>query len=140
MGVDPYRMRDEMLTNAGVVLWKAGQPKEIIEDARGRIIPVADGEFRTVMVIESKEGAIRANHWHKTDSHVMYILSGKARYVEEGPVHYVDRVLWPGDSILTLPRIPHAMEFLEDTVMIVCARNARDTETYLADIVKAEMI
>ena len=110
----------------------------IIEE-RGRIIPVAEGLFKTVLVIESKKGAKRANHYHKTDTHIMHMLSGKARYVERGLDqeygYEVDRVVGPGDQIKTVPGIPHAMEFLEDSVMIVCSVNERNPEQYLNEIV-----
>lgn len=139
------QMRDEMLVQSGVTMWKKGEPRDIIDEGgRGRIIPIADGEFRTVMIIESKKGAVRANHWHKTDSHIMYIVSGKARYVENDPdrpaIPSLERIVGPGDSILTEPLVPHAMEFLEDTVMVVAAKNERDTETYLNDIVKCQLL
>jgi quercetin dioxygenase-like cupin family protein len=115
----------------------------IIED-RGRIIPVAEGDFKTVLVIESKKGAKRANHWHKTDTHIMHILSGKARYVEMGIDHdagfVVDRVVGPGDQIKTVPLVPHAMEFLEDSVMIVCSVNERNPEQYLNEIVPCKVL
>lgn len=140
----PAQLRDEMLMNAGINVWKKGEAKDIIVEDRGRIIPVADGEFRSVMIIESKKGAVRANHWHKSDSHVMWILSGEARYVEthmdEAAGIVRDMILGPGDSVLTEPLVPHAMKFLKDTVMIVCAKNDRDTETYLNDIVKCSIL
>ena len=117
---------------------------EIINEERGRIIPVAEGNFKTVLIIESKQGAVRANHYHKTDSHVMYILSGKARYIEapiDDPGRITnERIVGPGDSIVTAPLVAHAMEFLEDSAMIVCARNNRDYDTYMADIVKVKLI
>lgn len=117
---------------------------EYIQDDRGSIRTVAEGEFRTVQIIESKKGAIRANHWHKTDSHVMYLLSGKARYVELGVGSdggmVDDRIYVAGDSITTPPLNPHGMEFLEDTVMVVASHNARNKETYLNDIVPHKVI
>jgi len=116
---------------------------EKITDERGTISTIAEGVFRTIQVIESKKGAIRANHWHKTDSHVMYLLSGKARYVEtltspEGAV--IDRIVGPGDTIDTPPINPHAMEFLEDSVMVVCAVNARNFDSYTNDIVRVRLL
>lgn len=117
---------------------------EIIVEDRGRIIPVCDGEFRSVMVIESKKGAVRANHYHRRDSHVMFILSGKARYVEatmdQSAGIVSDRIYGPGESIHTEPLVPHAMEFLEDTAMIVATKNPRDYDTYMADIVKVNLL
>lgn len=140
--MNPAQLRDQMLSRVGLTPWRKGEPRDVIDEGcRGRIVPIADGEFRSVMLIESKAGAVRANHWHKTDSHVMHIISGKARYVEVADGAIVNEVMAvPGTSILTEPLIPHAMEFLEDTVMVVCARNERDTETYLNDIVKVKIL
>lgn len=117
---------------------------EYIEDARGSIRTIAEGEFRTVQIIESKKGAIRANHYHKIDSHVMYILSGKARYVEfgigaDGGAAF-EQIMVAGDSVTTPPLNPHGMEFLEDTVMVVASKNARNLESYTADIVPHKVI
>lgn len=113
-------------------------------DERGTITPVAEGNWKTVILISSKKGAKRANHYHKTDTHLMHIISGRARYVETGQDdHYgftVDRIVGPGDQILTVPDIPHAMEFLEDSVMIVCSVNERNPEQYLQEIVPCKLL
>lgn len=114
-----------------------GKDDGVIVEDRGRIIPVAEGNFKHVMLIESKKGAVRANHYHKHDSHVMYLISGKARYIEAtlDKRLTLDRVINPGDVIDTKPLIPHAMEFIEDSVMIVCASEKRDFDSYMKDIV-----
>lgn len=121
-----------------------GKDGGVIVEERGRIVPVADGEFKSVMVIESKKGAVRANHYHKRDAHVMFILSGKARYVEatmdQSSGIVSDKVYGPGEAIHTEPLVPHAMEFLEDTSMIVCTKNPRDYDTYMDDIVKVSLL
>ena len=114
-----------------------GKTGAVIVEERGRIIPVAEGNFRHVMLIESKKGTVRANHYHKQDSHVMYLISGKARYIEATRQKHItlDRIINPGDTIDTQPLVPHAMEFLEDSVMIVCASEKRDFDSYMSDIV-----
>jgi len=119
-----------------------GKTGEVIVEERGRIIPVAEGTFKHVMLIESKKGAVRANHYHKHDSHVMYLISGKARYVEATMEKHLtlDRIISPGDTIDTKPLVPHAMEFLEDSVMIVCASDKRDYDSYMDDIVPIALI
>lgn len=121
---------------------------DTIVEERGKIIPVSEGMgVKTVLVIESNKGAKRANHWHKTDTHVMYILSGLARYVEceeaggcAPPLYTVDRIVGPGDKIITVPNVPHAMEFLEDSVMIVCSTNERNPDQYLNEIVPCKVL
>lgn len=119
-----------------------GKTGEVIVEDRGRIIPVAEGAFKHVMLIESKKGAVRANHYHKQDSHVMYLISGKARYVESTMEKHLtlDRIINPGDTIDTKPLVPHAMEFLEDSVMIVCASEKRDFDSYMQDIVQMVLL
>ena len=121
--------------------WEVGKAREVIHDPRGDITSVADGVFRSVMLIESKKGTVRANHWHKTDTHVMYIISGRARYYEETQSGgLVVKHMGPGDSVFTPSIVPHAMEFIEDTLMVVCATNARDYDAYMADTVKFTLV
>lgn len=120
-----------------------GLVETIVED-RGTITPVAEGNWKTVLLISSKKGAKRANHYHKTDTHLMHIISGKARYVERGLDqeygYEVDRVVGPGDQILTIPNVAHAMEFLEDSLMVVCSVNERNPEQYLNEIVPVKVL
>lgn len=117
---------------------------QTISDDRGVITPVAEGDFKTVLLISSKKGAVRANHYHKTDTHIMHIVSGRARYVERGmDQEYgwaVDRIVGPGDSIKTVPMVPHAMEFLEDSLMVVCSTQERNPEQYLNEIVPVKVL
>ena len=111
-----------------------------IIDERGVItfIPTHERGWKTVILIMSKVGAKRANHTHRTDTHLMHIIAGKARYVERGQDqeygYSLDRIVGPGDEILTVPNVPHAMEFLEDTLMLVCSVNEREPAKYLAEI------
>jgi quercetin dioxygenase-like cupin family protein len=68
----------------------------------------------------------------------MHIIAGKARYVERGKDqeygYVIDRVVGPGDEVTTVPGVAHAMEFLEDTLMVVCSVNDREPEKYLSEI------
>ena len=118
----------------------------IVEPGRGVItfIPEHEKGWKTVILISSVKGAKRANHIHKTDTHLMHIISGKARYVEKGVDQCygfsVDREVGPGDEILTVPGVPHAMEFLEDTLMLVCSINERQPEKYLDEIIPSVIL
>jgi quercetin dioxygenase-like cupin family protein len=115
-----------------------------IIDERGVITPVAEGNYKTVLLISSNKGAKRANHYHKTDTHIMHMVWGKARYVETGQdQNYgftIDRIVGAGDQILTVPNVPHAMEFLEDSLMVVCSVNERNPEQYLQEIVPVKLL
>ena len=115
----------------------------IIEE-RGKITFVSDELWQTSILIESKKGAKRANHKHTTDTHLIHMISGKARYVELGEDekygYVIDRIVGPGDQILTGPDVPHAMEFLEDSLMLVLAKNEREPEKYLNEIVPCKVL
>ena len=62
-------------------------PKDVIikqeapfVDERGKIQPLADIDFKSSVLITSKKGTIRANHYHKTDWHFCYVLKGSIDY------------------------------------------------------------
>ena len=41
--------------------------EEHFVDARGAIIPLVDLPMKSAVLIQSNKGAVRANHYHKTD-------------------------------------------------------------------------
>lgn len=119
-------------------------------DARGGITKLLDDgktTIKSVLLITSKKGTIRANHYHKTDSHYVYMLSGLMEYVEAPMVQgEIDRtrqeaaVLEAGDMIFSPSLIAHAMRFLEDTSWVVLATNSRRQADYEADTVRVPLI
>lgn len=118
---------------------------DTFKDERGLIQFVSEGtKWQTVILISSTKGAIRANHYHKTDTHLMHIIKGRARYVEQGRDQsagfVVDRIVEEGDQILTVPDVPHAMEFLEDSQMLVLSTNPRQPDDYLNEIVPCKVL
>ena len=46
-------------------------------DKRGSIKPLLDTIMKSAILIESKAGSLRANHYHKTDWHYCYVISGQ---------------------------------------------------------------
>lgn len=106
-------------------------------DERGEIAEIAEGEFKSFVMITSKKGAIRANHYHKRGGHLCYIVSGCMRYLETG---LDDQIVGPGDYVFTGPNAPHAMEFLEDTVMVCLATMNRADGAYEDDLVRVKVL
>ena len=51
-------------------------------DERGEMSHLLEGKtpITSVLLITSKKGAIRANHYHKKDTHYAYMLKGKMEY------------------------------------------------------------
>ena len=54
--------------------------KKKIKDKRGFILPLSDVNSKSVSLLKSGVGAIRANHYHKTDWHYIYVLKGSFIY------------------------------------------------------------
>ncbi len=116
-------------------------------DDRGDIIAlfdlINDPAVHSVLVITSKKGAIRANHYHKKDRHYTYLLSGSFEYSEQMQNKLETKetyLMKPGDMVRTDPPILHAMRFLKDSVIIVLTTENRDREAYERDTVRVKLI
>lgn len=112
-------------------------------DERGSILPLADEPMKSAVLIFSKKGTIRANHYHKTDWHYCYVLSGTIDYYfrpagsDARPKHV--RIL-AGQNFFTPPQVEHAMCFAEDTTFVCLGRNSREQEVYESDIVRVDLV
>jgi oxalate decarboxylase/phosphoglucose isomerase-like protein (cupin superfamily) len=112
-------------------------------DERGAIQSLVNFPMKNLSLITSKKGTVRSNHYHLTDWHYMYVLSGSFDYhyrptgSTEPPA--VIRVR-PGEMVFTPPLEDHATVFLEDTEILVVSRNPRDQEAYEADVRRVTLI
>ena len=112
-------------------------------DVRGSIHPLVDRLMKSAVLIESNKGTLRANHYHKTDWHYCYVISGCIEYYhrptgsDAEPECVVARA---GEMVFTAPLVDHGMVFPEDTVFLTLSRNPRDQETYEADVVRIDML
>ena len=112
-------------------------------DARGSIQPLVDLPMKNASLITSRKGTLRSNHYHKTDWHFMYVLSGSFEYyyrpTNSGEEPQKVRI-GMGEMVFTPPMEDHATVFLEDCEMIVVSRNPRDQESYEADVERVQLI
>jgi dTDP-4-dehydrorhamnose 3,5-epimerase-like enzyme len=112
-------------------------------DARGKIQPLVDIMMQSAVIIDSKKGSLRANHYHKTDWHYCYVLSGSIEYYhrptgsDQEPECLIIRA---GEMVFTPPMIDHGMKFSEDTKFLTLSRNPRDQASYEADVVRVNML
>jgi quercetin dioxygenase-like cupin family protein len=112
-------------------------------DDRGSIQPIVDRMMQSAVLISSKPGALRANHYHRTDWHYCYVLEGCIEYFHRphGSEDPPERVLVEkGSMVFTPPMVDHAMKFAQDTVFLTLSRNPRDHESYEADVVRIEVV
>lgn len=123
---------------------KVKRVKPINQDGRGSIIKVLEGKITSVLVIPSKKGAVRANHYHKKDAHYVYMLSGRMRYTVKDLTKKRARkqsvILKASDLVYTPPMVAHAMEFLEDSVFLALTTERRDQKHYENDTTRIELI
>jgi len=108
-------------------------------DDRGAIQPLVDVPMESCVLITSKKGTVRANHYHRTDWHYCYVLSGSIEYYHR-PTSSGRKpekvVIGPGEMFFTGPMVDHAMVFPEDTVFLTFGRNSRAQPVYEADVVR----
>ena len=85
-------------------------------------------------IITSVAGAIRANHVHKDDWHLSYMVQGSMKYFwkdEDGKEKIVE--VKSGQMVYSPPETPHKMLFLEDSSFIAIAAKNRSSKDYELD-------
>ena len=117
--------------------------EEAFEDERGFIQPLVNFPMKNLSMIYSKKGSVRSNHYHYTDWHYMYTISGAFDYYyrlhDSGEDPKVEKFA-AGEMVFTPPMEDHACVFTEDTLLVVVSRNPRDQKTYESDVVRIELI
>ena len=113
-----------------------------IKEERGTIQMLIDFPIGSALVITSKKGSVRGNHYHKEDDHYSYLASGKIQYyyraagsADEPSIEIVE----PGQMFYSPPMVEHTMKFLEDSTFYVFAKRNRDQESYEADVVRIHL-
>lgn len=133
-------------TNSATHTDEVLKPSETLEDsARGVIEKLAEGEYHSILRITSKKGTVRANHYHKNDSHLCYCTKGKIEYVwrdaqdKNAPVQRV--IIGQGQLFFSPPMVLHAMVFLEDSEFYAFTTSPRHTQKdYEEDIVRETLV
>lgn len=127
-----------MWPNAGLV--KLDEPHV---DDRGSIQSLVNFPMKNLSLINSKKGSVRSNHFHLTDWHYMYVLSGSFDYYYR-PSNSDDELkcvrVVAGEMIFTPPMEDHATVFLEDCNLLAISRNPRDQTAYEEDVRRVNLI
>jgi quercetin dioxygenase-like cupin family protein len=116
-------------------------PTPFISDA-GKIqnlVELAERDgFRGVAIIDSKAGSRRSSHFHKTDQHWLYVVSGSMLYTERryGSGTIVKFRVGPGEMVFTGSWVEHWTEFPEDTRLISISKLSRNHEEHEGDLVR----
>ena len=119
---------------------------ESISDNRGIIkglVSFDKPEIQSALIIESKKGSIRANHYHLKDWHYCYVISGCIEYYERkvgDNSKPIKNKIKAGEMFYTPPMVEHAMLFPEDTVFLTLAGGTRTEKDYESDLVRVKLI
>ena len=106
-------------------------------DERGNIQPLLDIDMKSSVLITSNPGAVRANHYHKTDWHYCYVLSGEIKYFYRphgDNKQAKELIINEKQMFFTPPLVDHAMVFPKKTEFLTWSRNSRIQEVYEADV------
>lgn len=113
-------------------------------DERGLMSYILDHEaiITGTLLITSKKGSVRANHYHKKDSHYVYLLEGKMEYTYQGVRSKKKQsvIINKGEVVYSPPMIMHAMRFLEDSVFLALTTESRNRKKYENDTVRIKLI
>ena len=112
-------------------------------DDRGSIQSLVNFPMKNISLISSKKGSVRSNHYHLTDWHYMYVLSGSFDYYYR-PTNSNEELkctrVKAGEMIFTPPMEDHATIFLEDCKLLAMSRNPRDQKAYESDVRRVTLI
>ena len=115
-------------------------------DDRGLIqslVSLDEPKIQSAVIIESKKGSVRANHYHKEDWHYCYLITWSIDYyyrdVDDTSKLTVIRIK-PGEVFYTPAMLEHAMYFNEDSVFLTLGGDTRSPEAYEADLVRVNLI
>ena len=121
--------------------------REVVEkysDARGDLVKLLDGDIKSSLLITSKKGSVRANHYHKKDHHYCYVVSGEIKYLtrpvgaSEGFDLYT---IEPEKMFYTPEQLEHLMIFSKDTVFLTFSKKSfRSQKEYEDDLVRVDFL
>jgi uncharacterized RmlC-like cupin family protein len=109
------------------------------ENDAGSIANLARGSFGSASFIRSVAGSVRSNHYHQTDSHFIYIVSGFMYYYWRNAAASTpcDRIrVAKGQLIFTPPLVAHATYFPVESQVVTLNKYARDHRHHEADVVR----
>ena len=112
------------------------------QDSRGQILSIVDEKVSNVSIIKCNSNSIRSNHYHLSDWHYMFVLSGRINYfftdIKIKKINYL-KVL-KDQIIFTPPMEIHCTHFPVNTKLIVCSKKKRDQNNYEKDTRRVKFI
>ena len=114
---------------------------QVFYDSRGSILNLIDGQVGDVALIKSSENTVRATHWHLTDWHFCYLISGSFTYKWSNNINDTlvkSMCVESGQMIFTPAETPHQLTFTEDSIFLAISALSRTVENYEKDTNRIE--
>ncbi len=115
-------------------------------DKRGVLSHLLENEkpITSALLITSKKGTIRANHYHIKDTHYVYVIKGSMEYYYKNShaknVELKKIIVTEGEIVKTPLMTPHAMKFRKDSIFLALTTEPRDQKKYEKDTVRIKLI
>ena len=115
---------------------------KLYKDKRGWLKKILDGNFSSCIEIYSKKGSVRANHYHKKDTHFMYIISGEILYFYKNRTKGSKakfKLMKKNDLFFTPSMQEHMAYFTKNTHFLAFSTRKRTKFDYERDLIKVNM-
>ena len=115
---------------------------KLYKDKRGWLKKILDGNFSSCIEIYSKKGSVRANHYHKKDTHFMYIISGEILYFyrnRKKGAQTKHGLMKKGDLFFTPNMQEHMAYFTKNTHFLAFSTRKRTKFDYEKDLIRIDM-
>ena len=121
--------------------------REVVEkysDSRGDLVKLLEGDIKSSLLITSKKGSVRANHYHKKDHHYCYVVSGEIKYLTRpiGARKGFELYTIESEKMFYTPeQLEHLMIFSKDTIFLTFSKNSfRSQKEYEDDLVRVDFL
>lgn len=111
-------------------------------DVRGGITKLLDDgktNIKSILLISSKAGSVRSNHYHKKDAHYIYMISGVMDYFEKpvkGNTKTKKVVVNAGEMVYTPPLAIHTSRFIKNSIFMTFSIKSRNQKSYEKDTIR----
>jgi dTDP-4-dehydrorhamnose 3,5-epimerase-like enzyme len=115
---------------------------KVFKDKRGWLKKILDGNFSSCIEVYSKKGSTRANHYHKRDTHFMYIISGEILYFYKSRKKQAKtkfKLMKKNDLFFTPAMFEHMAYFPKNTHFLAFSPRKRSRSDYENDLIRINM-
>lgn len=112
------------------------KPNFVYADERGKLTQLVREGYSQVNVVFSQKGAFRGGHYHKDNTEIFFVISGKFAFTARKGTEQEKRVFRTGDMFKVFPNVSHDFDYLEDTMLVSMYNKGVELPNHQMDIWK----